>query len=148
MWDSERERVVDWAIAAFVMVRRDAWEEIGGFDEQQWMYAEDLDLGWQVARTGRHTRFVPQAVVKHHESASARQAWGEERTARWMASTYAWMLRRRGPVRTRATAALNVAGALARAGFARSSRRRAANMRWARLHRIGLRPRGELERHR
>ena len=135
-WNPERPRVVDWAIGALLVVRRPAWEAAGGFDEGQWMYAEDLDLGWRLARAGWHTRYEPTARVHHHASAATKQAWGDERTARWQRATYAWMLRRRGVVRTRAVAVLNVTGALARAALFRRSRR--ANLGWAKLHRMGL----------
>jgi N-acetylglucosaminyl-diphospho-decaprenol L-rhamnosyltransferase len=136
MWDPSRPRVVDWAIAALIVVRRAAWEAAGGFDEGQWMYAEDLDLGWRLAQAGWHTRYEPAARVRHHASAATKQAWGDERTARWQRATYEWMLRRRGVARTRAAAALNVGGALARAALLPRARR--ANLRWARLHRMGL----------
>src|SRR5439155_1129305 len=114
-WNPEREREVDWAIGAFLLIRREAWDAAGGFDDRQWMYAEDLDLGWRVAQAGWSTRYVPSARVLHHASAATTQAWGDERTLRWLRSTYAWMLRRRGPLRTRTTAAINVLGAYARA---------------------------------
>jgi N-acetylglucosaminyl-diphospho-decaprenol L-rhamnosyltransferase len=141
-WDPSRERDVDWAIGAFLLVRRAAWDAAGGFDDQQWMYAEDLDLGWRVARAGYTTRYVPSAVVLHHASAATTQAWGDERTLRWLRSTYAWMLRRRGPLRTRTTALINVLGAYARA---RSPYFRT----WGGLHRrAGFAPRRELEGHR
>jgi GT2 family glycosyltransferase len=141
-WDPSRERDVDWAIGAFLLVRRATWEAVGGFDEAQWMYAEDLDLGWRIARAGWSTRYVPSAHVLHHASAAAARAWGEERTLRWLRSTYAWTLRRRGLVRTRVTAAINVAGAYARARDPRARR-------WAGLHRrAGFAPRRELESHR
>jgi N-acetylglucosaminyl-diphospho-decaprenol L-rhamnosyltransferase len=100
------------------------------------MYAEDLDLGWRLARAGWHTRYEPAARVRHHAAAATAQAWGEERTARWQKATYAWMLRRRGPARTKAAAALNVGGALARAALFPRTRR--ANLEWARLHRAGF----------
>ncbi|TML25781.1 MAG: glycosyltransferase, partial [Actinobacteria bacterium] len=51
-WDSERARRVPWAIGAFLLVRRPAWDAAGGFDESQWLYAEDLDLGWRLRRAG------------------------------------------------------------------------------------------------
>jgi N-acetylglucosaminyl-diphospho-decaprenol L-rhamnosyltransferase len=136
MWDPSRPRVVDWAIAALLVVRRPAWDAAGGFDQGQWLYAEDLDLGWRLARAGWHTRYEPAARVRHHASAATKQAWGDERTARWQRATYAWMLRRRGVARTRSAAALNVGGALARAALLPRARR--ANLRWARLHRMGL----------
>ena len=141
-WDSSREREVDWAIGAFLLVRREAWDAAGGFDDQQWMYAEDLDLGWRVAKAGYTTRYVPSARVLHHASAATTQAWGDERTLRWLRATYSWMLRRRGLVRTRLTALINVLGAYARA---RSPYFRM----WGGLHRrAGFAPRRELESHR
>jgi GT2 family glycosyltransferase len=141
-WDPSRERDVDWAIGAFLLVRREAWDAAGGFDDQQWMYAEDLDLGWRVAKAGYTTRYVPSARVLHHASAATTQAWGDERTLRWLRSTYSWLLRRRGIVRTRLTALINVLGAYARA---RSPYFRM----WGGLHRrAGFAPRRELEGHR
>jgi GT2 family glycosyltransferase len=140
-WDPTRERDVDWAIGAFLLVRRAAWDAAGGFDQGQWMYAEDLDLGWRAARAGWSTRYVPSARVLHHASAATTQAWGDERTLRWLRSTYAWMLRRRGLIRTRITAAINVAGAYARA-------RNPYYRMWGGLHRrAGFAPRRELEGH-
>jgi len=154
-WNPRRERRVPWAIGAFLLLRRSAWDEVGGFSEAQWMYAEDLDLGWQLARLGWRTTFVPAAVVRHHSAAATSQAWGDDTDARWMSSTYSWMLRRRGVVRTRAVASLNVAGAGVRlALYAALTRlkpeqyapQRDAMRRWLRLHRIGLGPRAELRR--
>lgn len=156
-WDSERERRVPWAIAAFLLVRRDAWEQIGGFDEHQWMYAEDLDIGWRLHRAGYATRYVPSARVHHQSSASTDQAWGDGKTARWQRSTYAWMLRRLGGPRTRAAAAINVTGCLMRYAFlapaARLAPKRFAAARdsmrwWASVHRQGLEPARALEEHR
>lgn len=136
-WDPERPRTVDWALGAFLLVRRDAFQQIGGFDERQWMYAEDLDLGWRATRAGWQTWFEPTARVRHVGAAATAQAWGEARRERWVQSTYGWMLRRRGLARTRAYALMNAAGALARMGLLRGARR--AEMReWFRLHREAL----------
>jgi N-acetylglucosaminyl-diphospho-decaprenol L-rhamnosyltransferase len=156
-WDCERARRVPWAIAAFLLVRREAWEAAGGFDPQQWMYAEDLDLGWRLHRAGWATRYVPAARVRHHSAASTSQAWGDDRTARWQRSTYAWSLRRRGVLRTRAVALVNVAAAgarwaaltpLAAVAPGRFGERRRAWRWWARVHASGLAPTAELRAHR
>jgi len=136
-WDPERPRRVPWAIAAFLLVRREAFDAAGRFDDAQWMYAEDLDLGWRLARAGWATRYVPGAHVRHHGGAATGQAWGDAATARWQRSTYAWMLRRRGPARTRAVALVNVLGALAR--WPLGGARRRELLRWARRHAQGLR---------
>ena len=154
-WNPERAREVDWAIGAFLLVRREAWDQAGGFDEAQWMYAEDLDLGWRLRRAGWSTFYQPAARIRHHASAATAAAWGDGRTERWQRATYAWMLRRRGMARTRAAALINVAGAAgraagltpaARARPARFAPARASAARWTRLHaRTGLAPRARLE---
>ncbi|MEA2482886.1 MAG: hypothetical protein QOC55_833 [Thermoleophilaceae bacterium] len=157
-FDPDRARRVPWAIAAFLLVRREAWDAIGGFDEHQWMYAEDLDIGWRLHQAGWATRYEPAAHVLHESSASTDQAWGEGgKVERWQRSTYAWMLRRMGPFQTRSGALIQVAGqalrfaafaAAARVAPSRFARRRDAARWWMRLHRAGLAPRHELESHR
>jgi N-acetylglucosaminyl-diphospho-decaprenol L-rhamnosyltransferase len=145
-WDPERPRTVDWALGAFLAVRRTAWDQIGGFDPGQWMYAEDLDLGWRAARAGWTTRYEPGAAVRHVGGAATEQAWGAATRDRWMASTYGWMLRRRGPVVTRTYALIGTGGAAARmlaltphALRSPEHRARRAEMRaWYRLHRAAL----------
>jgi N-acetylglucosaminyl-diphospho-decaprenol L-rhamnosyltransferase len=157
-WNPMRDRVVDWAVGAFLLVRRTAWEAIGGFDPWQWMYAEDLDLGWRMAAAGWRTRYEPGAVVRHHGEAATTKMWGPDRDIRWQRSTYAWMVRRRGIVRTRLFALINTVGAATRmslvaplallAGGARRERLRALR-RWTKLHFENLTARREvLEGHR
>lgn len=154
-WDPERPRKIDWAMGAFLLVRREAWEETGGFDAGQWMYAEDLDLGWRLAQRGWQTRYEPGARVHHRASAATEQVWGDASADRWLSATYAWSLRRHGAPATRAIAAMNVLGStlryLARVPLARLRPERWSAGRdwfrdWARLHTIGLRPRAQLER--
>jgi N-acetylglucosaminyl-diphospho-decaprenol L-rhamnosyltransferase len=156
-WDPDRPRRVPWAIGAFLLLRRDAWAAAGGFDPGQWMYAEDLELGWRLRRAGFATRYVPDARVEHRSAAATTRAWGDERTARWMWSTYAWTLRRRGRLRTRAIATISIAGALVRyvalsplAVLAPHPwrARRAVWAAWARLHLAGLAPAASLRAHR
>jgi GT2 family glycosyltransferase len=151
-WDATRPRTVDWALGAFLLLRREAFTAAGGFDERQWMYAEDLDLAWRLRRAGWHTWYEPHAVVRHAGAASSSQAWGAQRTEQWLWSTYAWMLRRYGLAFVRFTAIVNMLGAAARAAIlsARPQQdpsRRAEMIAWARLHRIGLARRERLKRH-
>jgi GT2 family glycosyltransferase len=51
--------------AAFV-ISRSVFEEIGGFDERFFLYAEDNDLSWRAQLAGYRCLYVPEAVV-HHE---------------------------------------------------------------------------------
>ena len=146
-WDPSSAREVDWAIGAFLLLRRSAFDAVGGFDDEQWMYAEDLDLCWRLQRGGWGVRYEPLAQVRHDASAATDRAFGDEKVERFMAATYASLERRRGRALTRAIAAVNVAGAGARlAVFAalagRSERHcaaRDANRMWLRAHRQGLR---------
>ena len=156
-WDPDRPRQVDWAIGAFLLVRRSAFEEVGGFSGEQWMYAEDLDLGWRLDRAGWDTRYEPGAVVLHESGASAEQAWGSDRAMQWQRSTYAWMLRSRGPLLTRAVGLVNWVGAgvrwlafalLAPLNPKRWARRRDAMRGWMRAHAIAFESSAALRSHR
>jgi N-acetylglucosaminyl-diphospho-decaprenol L-rhamnosyltransferase len=155
-WDETRARRVPWAVAACLLVRRAAWEAAGGFDPCQWMYAEDLDLGWKLRRAGWATRYEPRAVVDHESAAATRQAFGDDEgiAARWQRSTYGWIARRRGPRYARLAAALNFAGsgvrylALTPAALVAPRRwreRRAALGRWTLVHAAALTDRAPLE---
>src|SRR6185436_5941084 len=119
---------VPWAVGAFLLLRREAFDAAGGFDPAQWMYAEDVDLCWRLGQAGWKVLYEPEARVRHAHGAAARQAFGERPYERWMVATYDWIEHRRGRARRVAAAALNVAGALAR-----------RDREWARVHRAGLR---------
>lgn len=147
-WDPDRPREVDWPVGAFMIVRREAWDAVGGFDDSQWMFAEDLDLGWRLARAGWSRRYEPCARVRHFESAATGEAFGRERTAKTMEATYDWLRRRRGRLYTRVTAGIATAAMglqlVAVAPFAGLARGRFAHRRdrarfWVAIHRRGLR---------
>lgn len=54
-----------WLSGACLLVRREAFDAIGGFDSAYFMYFEDVDLGHRLARSGRFSYFVPTASVTH-----------------------------------------------------------------------------------
>ena len=156
-WDGLRAREVPWSEASFLLIRRTAWDSVGGFDAAHWMYAEDLDLAWRLRAAGWKTRYEPGAVVRHAGSAASRKAFGDELTSRYMSASYAWMARRRGLGRARAVALANALGAGARMlvytalavpSPGRYRARRDYHRHWLRVHSVGLRPRRELMEHR
>jgi N-acetylglucosaminyl-diphospho-decaprenol L-rhamnosyltransferase len=153
-WDPERPRRIPWAIGAFLLVRRAAWEAVGGFDPDLWMSAEDLDLGWRMRQAGWFTRYEPDAVVYHEESVATRSVWGEELPIHWQRCAYAWMVRRMGRARTVPVGLLNLVGSAARLGFDlalagfRLDPRLRAYARWTRVHLYALAPRRRLARYR
>lgn len=63
--DTARPTAVDWVSGACFLARRSALEAVGGFDERYFMYLEDTDLCWRLARAGFVVRYVPQATVSH-----------------------------------------------------------------------------------
>ncbi|HZO89922.1 MAG TPA: glycosyltransferase [Chthonomonadaceae bacterium] len=50
-WDHATPRDVDWVSGAALMLRRTLLDQIGGFDEDFFMYCEDVDLCWRTAHT-------------------------------------------------------------------------------------------------
>ncbi len=58
-------RDVDWASGAALWLRREAVDEIGGWDERFFMYLEDVDLGWRLGVAGWRVRYEPAGAVVH-----------------------------------------------------------------------------------
>lgn len=69
-WDHARMQEVDWVSGACFLVRREAWQAVGGFDETYFMYVEDVDLNWRVGRAGWKVAFEPEARVIHAQGVS------------------------------------------------------------------------------
>lgn len=55
-----------WASGAALVVLREAFTQIGGFDENLFMYCEDVDLSWRLRAAGYAIKYVPKAEVTHH----------------------------------------------------------------------------------
>jgi len=54
-----------WCSAAAVVIKRSAFDEVRGFDEKLFMYAEDVDISWRLRARGYNLRYIPTAAVKH-----------------------------------------------------------------------------------
>lgn len=59
------ERAVGWLSGSCLLVRRTAFEQIGGFDERYFMYMEDVDLGDRFGRAGWVNVYAPSAEILH-----------------------------------------------------------------------------------
>ncbi len=64
----------DWVSGSFFVVRREAFEQLGGFDERYFMFAEDMDLCWRANRAGMAVGTAPTATITHVEGVSRRAA--------------------------------------------------------------------------
>jgi N-acetylglucosaminyl-diphospho-decaprenol L-rhamnosyltransferase len=60
-----RERAAGWLSGACLLLRREAFEAVGGFDEDYFMFFEDVDLGERLSRAGWTNVYVPSAEVVH-----------------------------------------------------------------------------------
>ena len=60
--------------ASAALYRRAMLDQIGGFDDDFFLYCEDTDLGLRARWAGWKCRYVPEAVVEHHYSHSAGRA--------------------------------------------------------------------------
>lgn len=72
----DKRRQIDWLVGVTLMVRREAFEKIGGFDEKIFLYYEDADLCLRLRDAGYEIWFEPAATVTHQGAASAIQAFG------------------------------------------------------------------------
>ncbi|AYG04273.1 glycosyltransferase family 2 protein [Gryllotalpicola protaetiae] len=54
-----------WLSGSCFLVRRSAFDSIGGFDDSYFMYFEDVDLGARLSAAGWRNLYVPGAVVTH-----------------------------------------------------------------------------------
>ena len=59
----------DWLLGAFLLLRRQMLEELGGLDEGYRLYGEDIDLAYRARQGGWERWYVPEAVVVHHHQA-------------------------------------------------------------------------------
>ncbi len=64
---------VPWGCAGSLLVRRDRFEALGGFDPRFFIDFEDTDLCWRAWRRGWRTVYVPQAVLYHKAGMSGDQ---------------------------------------------------------------------------
>ena len=73
-------RDVLFASGAAMVLRRELFESVGGFDERYFMFFEDVDLGWRLWLLGYRVRYVPasKAYHRHHASMSGIGAWREQ----------------------------------------------------------------------
>lgn len=58
-------RVVDWLSGACMAVDRSALTTVGGFDEEYFMFLEDVDLCFRLKRAGWRSLYVPSAQIVH-----------------------------------------------------------------------------------
>ena len=73
-WDHLETREVDHVIGAFVLMRRALFERLGGYDEQFFVYLEDLDLSLRMRELGLKSVYLSSARAFHKGGGCSNQA--------------------------------------------------------------------------
>ena len=122
--DDRRTVAVHQPAGACLLVRRSAFDALGGFDEGYWFWYEDVDLALRLHRLGT-LLYVPEAVFEHHGGAS----WARWTPAQVVLARHYGLLRyvRRhfDPLRRRALALVLLLVLTARGVLARNDERAA-----------------------
>jgi GT2 family glycosyltransferase len=65
-------RFPDWVSGSVMMMRREVFKNLGGFDERFWMYYEDVDICKRVANEGVLVVFYTDIAIQHNHGGSSR----------------------------------------------------------------------------
>ncbi len=106
---------VDWVYGSFMLCRRAALVEVGGFDEAYEMYGEDLDLCHRVRAAGHRVAYCAEATIVHHGNRSGARRYGAVRDVEVLKGTLRFFRRRQGRGAERAFRALAGASFAAKA---------------------------------
>jgi GT2 family glycosyltransferase len=72
--DENQTNEVDSVCGAFMLIRRDLYEKLGGFDETYFMYGEDLDLCYRIRKLGLKVYYFPGTSAIHFKGSSTRKS--------------------------------------------------------------------------
>jgi N-acetylglucosaminyl-diphospho-decaprenol L-rhamnosyltransferase len=84
-WSHDRITAAPWLLGAALVIRRSAFDEVGGFDETFFMYYEEVDLCLRMRERGWQILFAPVTTVTHASGASTSQHRAAMH-ARWYSS--------------------------------------------------------------
>ena len=62
---------IDACVGAFMLIRRQAGEEVGWFDEDYFWYGEDLDFCFRIKKVSWKVMFIPQVKITHYKGAAS-----------------------------------------------------------------------------
>ncbi|MEZ4866183.1 MAG: glycosyltransferase family 2 protein [Caldilineaceae bacterium] len=86
LWQGQQPFPVDFVLGAALMVRREAILQVGGLDDDFFMYCEEMDWCLRIQKAGWEVYVAPAAHVTHYEGQSSRQV-------RWPAYVQLWRSR-------------------------------------------------------
>lgn len=72
--DENKTYEVDAVSGAFMMLRKEVYDKIGGFDQEFFMYGEDLDLCYRTQKTGYKVFYVHSTEIIHYKGESTKRS--------------------------------------------------------------------------
>lgn len=81
-------RRVDWVDGACVVVRREVYDRVGGFDERIFLNAEDWDWCYRIRQAGWHVYHVPDVALRHLMHQSKEQYYVPSFVAQYRSTIY------------------------------------------------------------
>jgi GT2 family glycosyltransferase len=57
-------------VGAFMVLKKELYNEIGGFDENCFMYSDDIDLSYRVLQKGKNNYYFPETTIIHYKGES------------------------------------------------------------------------------
>lgn len=66
---------VDWVKGGLLMIRRDVFNQLNGFDEKIFMYTEDMEICYRAHKLGKDVYFFPNVMVLHKEHGSGNKSF-------------------------------------------------------------------------
>jgi GT2 family glycosyltransferase len=65
---------VDAVAGAFMLIKKDIYDKINGFDEDYFMYGEDLDLCFRIKKLGYKIYYYPETSIVHYKGESTKKS--------------------------------------------------------------------------
>jgi len=62
---------VDVLVGAFMVLKKDVYNEVNGFDEDYFMYGEDIDLSYKILKAGYNNYYCAEVTVIHYKGESS-----------------------------------------------------------------------------
>jgi hypothetical protein len=86
---------VETVVGAFMLIRKEVWDALGGLNERFFFFFEETDFCLQVRRAGRRVVHLPDVLVWHDQGQTAKQMPTSARIEYWR-SRYAYFAKNRG----------------------------------------------------